>query len=232
GVIDMTLKKNLTMIGCLIGLLLLLTNCSQATPTPPPATATPAPEFIGKIVAVGDSLTEGLGVDSNDAYPAILEQRLQAEGHAYQVVNAGISGETSSGLLSRVDWVLNLEPDIVILVTGGNDGLRGIDPTLTEQNINEIIDQFRAGGAIVILGGMETIENLGKEYTDAFIGLYPKIAAEKELIFIPLFLEGVAADPVLNQEDDIHPTAEGYQVILETVYPFVVEGIEQFEAGQ
>jgi len=211
----------------LLALIFLLSSCSQATPAPP--TATPKPETRGVIVAVGDSLTEGFGVDKSEAYPALLEQKLRANGYPYQVVNAGVSAETSSGTLSRVNWVLNLNPDIVILETGGNDGLRVIDPELTEANLKAIIDRFQDDGAEVVLAGLQTIQNLGQEYTDAYRDIYPAVAAEKEVILIPFFLEGVAADPDLNQEDGIHPTAEGYEIIVETVYPYVVEAIEKWE---
>ena len=213
----------------IIALILLLSGCSQATPPPP--TATPQPETRGVIVAVGDSLTEGLGVQQSEAYPALLEQKLRANGYPYRVINVGVSGETSSGALSRIDWILNLNPDIVILETGGNDGLRAIDPALTESNLNAITDRFQAGGALVVLAGMQTIQNLGQEYTDAYEAIYPTVAAEQGLILVPFFLEGVAAEPSLNQEDGIHPTAEGYEVIVETVYPYVVEAIEQREVG-
>jgi acyl-CoA thioesterase-1 len=211
----------------IIALIFLLGGCSQSTPAPP--TATPKPETRGVIVAVGNSLTEGLGVDESEAYPALLEQKLRANGYPYQVVNAGVSGETSSGTLSRVNWVLNLKPDIVILETGGNDGLRAIDPELTESNLNAIIDHIQDDGAEVVLAGMQTIQNLGQEYTDAYQEIYPAVAAEQGVILIPFFLEDVAAEPDLNQEDGIHPTAEGYEIVVETVYPYVLEAIEKWE---
>ena len=213
----------------MIAPIFLLSSCSQATPAPP--TATPQPETRGVIVAVGDSLTEGWGVNESEAYPARLEQKLRVNGYPYQVVNAGVSAETSSGTLSRVNWVLNLKPDIVILETGGNDGLRAIDPELTEANLNAIIDRFQDDGVDVVLAGMQTIQNLGQEYTDAYRDIYPTVAAEQEVILIPFFLEDVAAEPALNQADGIHPTAEGYEIIVETVYPYVVEAIEK-QAGR
>ena len=214
----------------IIALIFLLSSCSPANPAPP--TATPQPETRGVIVAVGDSLTEGLGVDESEAYPALLERKLRANGYPYQVVNAGVSGETSSGALARVNWVLNLKPDIVILETGGNDGLRAIDPELTEANLNTIIDRFQDDDADVVLAGMQTIQNLGQEYTDAYREIYPTVAAEQGTILIPFFLEGVAAEPDLNQEDGIHPTAAGYEIIVETVYPYVVEAIEKRKGEQ
>ncbi len=212
-------------------ILLALIGCDQAATPPPAPTATPAPAFTGKIVAVGDSLTEGLGVEVNEAYPALLADKLQADGYQYEVVNAGVSGETSSGALSRIDWLLKLEPDIVILETGGNDGLRGINTDLTKDNISTMIDRFQENDIDVILAGMQTIQNLGQEYTEAYAEIYPTVAEDKDVLLIPFFLEGVAAEPELNQEDGIHPTAEGYQIVLETVYPYVVEAIEAYEAG-
>ena len=209
----------------MIVLIFLLSSCNQTTPAPP--TATPQPETRGVIVAVGDSLTEGFRVNESEAYPALLEQKLRANGYPYQVVNAGVSAETSSGTLSRVNWVLNLKPDIVILETGANDGLRAIDPELTEANLNAIIDRFQDAGVAVVLAGMQTIQNLGQEYTDAYREIYPTVAAEQGTILIPFFLEDVAAEPGLNQEDGVHPTAEGYEIIVETVYPYVIEAIEK-----
>lgn len=209
-----------------------LTGCSQAsTPTPQP-TPSPTPVYEGTIVAMGDSLTQGFGVAESEAYPAKLEQKLQAAGYNYQVINAGVSGETSSGALSRLEWVLTLEPDIVILTTGGNDGLRGIDPALTEANLRQMIETFQANGQIVVLGGMQTLQNLGEEYTTAFADIYPRLAEEQAVILIPFFLEGVGGVPELNQWDVIHPTAEGYTIIVEHIYPYVVQAIEQAQQAQ
>jgi acyl-CoA thioesterase-1 len=208
-------------------LLLLLAACtSQPTPAPAPtATATAAPTL--KILAVGDSLTEGFGVPSADAYPAQLERALVTAGHAVTVVNAGVSGETSSGTRQRIDWLLQQQPDIVILAIGGNDGLRGIDPALTEQNIEEIVRRSQASGAVVVLPGMEMVRNLGSEYTDQFRAIYPAVAERTGAILMPFFLEGVAADPALNQPDFIHPTAEGYAVVVEQILPYVEQAITE-----
>ena len=209
----------------LLPLLLLLAACTnQPTPTPAP-TATAAPTL--KILAVGDSLTEGFGVPSADAYPAQLERALVTAGHAVTVVNAGVSGETSSGTRQRIDWLLQQQPDIVILAIGGNDGLRGIDPALTEQNIEEIVRRSQASGAVVVLPGMEMVRNLGSEYTDQFRAIYPAVAERTGAILMPFFLEGVAADPALNQPDFIHPTAEGYAVVVEQILPYVEQAITE-----
>ena len=220
-----------------------LAACSSNTPTslsptplpltpllPTPLSSTlPPPTAIstdGTIVAMGDSLTEGLGVDPNQTYPAQLDRKLRESGYNYTVVNAGVSLETSSGALSRVDWVISsLHPDIVILATGGNDSLRAIDPVLTEQNLRKLVETLQAADVTVILAGMQTVQNMGETYTDAFRSIYPAVAADYDLILIPFLLEGVAGDPKLNQDDFIHPTAEGYTIVVETVYPYVVRAI-------
>jgi acyl-CoA thioesterase-1 len=182
------------------------------------------------MVAMGDSLTAGYGLDPEQAYPALLEARLRAEGHRWRVINAGISGETSSGALSRADWVIErLQPRIVILVTGANDGLRGIDPDLVGRNLRALVRRFQKAGALVILGGMRMVANLGGDYTAAFEALYPAVARETGAVLIPFFLEGVAGDPRLNQADGIHPTAEGYERIVAHIYPAVLGAVARKE---
>lgn len=199
------------------------------TATPLPAITPPAQTVDGIIVAMGDSLTEGLGVNMDEAYPAQLERKLRAAGYNYTVINAGVSGETTTGALARVDWVLTLKPNLVILATGGNDSLRAVDPALTKANIRKLVQSFQAAHVPVILAGMQTVQNLGEEYTNAFSAIYPAVAEEYQLPLIPFFLVGVAGDPKLNQPDFIHPTAEGYTVIVETIYPFVVEALTQLK---
>jgi len=186
--------------------------------------------YEGTIVAFGNSLTEGFLVDEEQAYPAQLEKKLQANGYNYKVVNSGISGETSSGALSRVNWVLKLKPDIVILETGANDGFRGISPELVEKNISETIRILKERGVRVVLAGMQMLRNLGGEYTTAFGKIYPSVAEKQGVILAPFFLEGIAGDPKLNQADSIHPTAEGYKIVVENLYPYVVEAIETARA--
>lgn len=201
-------------------------------PTPPPApTVPPAPEttYDGTILAFGDSLTEGFGVATEEAYPAQLERKLQADGYNYRVINGGISGETSTAALSRLDWMLGSNPDIVIIETGANDALRGVDIGLTSRNFDEIIRKLTENDVIVVIGGLQIIQNLGQEYTDAFAAIYPEVAERYDSILIPFMLEGVATDPELNQDDFIHPTAEGYTVMVDHIYPFVIEAIEASE---
>jgi len=208
---------------------LLLSACNEA---PQPATAPsqdPVDTTAGVIVCMGDSLTAGYGVDEAQAYPSLLRTRLHNAGHHYQVINAGVSGETSSGALSRLDWMLTLNPHIVILETGANDGLRGVDPALTHRNIAAIVDQLLARDIIVVLAGMQMVRNLGPEFTRAFAAIYTDIAARSDVIFIPFFLEGVAGRADLNQPDGIHPTLEGYRVLVDHIEPFVLQAIARHQ---
>jgi acyl-CoA thioesterase I len=187
------------------------------------------PVYDGTIVAMGNSLTAGLGVNEEDAYPARLERKLRAAGYRWRVINAGISGETSSGALSRVLWVLKLKPDIIILETGANDGLRGTNPQLTRKNIEETVRILKENHVVVVLAGMRMVTNLGRKFTEEFYSNYTAISKKYDLVLIPFFLAGVAGDPALNQSDGIHPTAEGYRIVTETVYPYVQKEIERFK---
>jgi acyl-CoA thioesterase-1 len=205
--------------------------CGCGREEPPPERRS-APVIDRTSVAVGDSLTAGYGVAQDLAYPARLEKKLASDGLRYRVINAGISGETSSGALSRINWILTLKPDIVILETGANDGLRGVDPALTKRNIQEIIRLLQASNVTVILAGMQMVQNLGREYTEAFRRIYPEAARESGVRLIPFFLQGVAGNAALNQADGIHPTGEGYRVVVETVYPYVTAAIQGRTQGK
>lgn len=218
-----------TTIGLLVLILILFCPLSGCDRRPEPAKVVQpvTAAAVGTIVAVGDSLTAGLGVNEDETYPARLEKRLRAAGYQWRVINAGISGETSSGALARVGWVLKLKPDIVILETGANDGLRGVDPRLLQRNIDETLRIFKENKVTVILAGMRMVSNMGPEYTRAFAAVYPAMAGKHGLALIPFFLEGVAGDPSLNQTDGIHPTAAGYRLVTETVYPYVVKAIDR-----
>jgi acyl-CoA thioesterase-1 len=204
-----------------------LTGCGEESNSPPEQ---PRTEYDGTILAVGNSLTEGLGVEEEFAYPSVLQHKLIHSGYNYRVINGGVSGETSSGALSRITWALTLKPDIVILVTGANDGLRGIDPELIATNITDIIELLKDRDIVVVLGGMQMVQNLGQAYTQAFSKLYKDIARDQKVVFIPFFLAGVGGNPTLNQADGIHPTAEGYRLIVENIYPYVVEAIQEHQA--
>jgi acyl-CoA thioesterase-1 len=175
----------------------------------------------GVVVALGDSLTAGLGVAADEAFPARLEARLRAEGYAYRVVNAGVSGDTTAGGLRRVDWVLRSSPEVVIVALGANDGLRGQSPPATRANLEEIVTRLQAAGARVLLVGMRLPPNYGGEYTKEFEAVFPAVARGAKITLMPFLLDGVAGVPRLNQADGIHPTAAGQQVIADHIWPYV-----------
>lgn len=230
-------KQNRYRIGartllllCIVASAMLFACAPKANDLPAPITE---PEIIAEkpiiIVAMGDSLTAGYGLSESDAYPAQLERRLQERGYNVRVINAGISGETSSAARTRTEWVLSLEPDIMILETGANDGLRGIDPSFTKENIDAIVTMTKKQEVVVLLAGMQIVQNMGREYTEAFRDMYPAIAKEQEVLLMPFFLEGVAGDQSLNLDDGIHPTADGYARIVENILPYVEEAILEME---
>ena len=170
-----------------------------------------------RIVAFGDSLTAGLGVATEDTYPARLQRRLDEQGLRYRVINAGVSGDTTAGGLRRVEWVLKSHPDMVILELGGNDGLRGLNVQETKANLERIIQRCREASVTVVLAGMKLPPNYGADYTKAFEAIYPALAKRYRVPLIPFFLDGVAGSASLNQADGIHPTSEGYRIITEKV---------------
>lgn len=185
------------------------------------------------ILALGDSLTEGLGLPAQEAYPAQLEQALKQTGYIHaKVVNSGLSGETSTGLVNRLDWALQTKPDIAILTIGANDAMRGINVPTIEKNLRTAIERLQGEGSIVILGGMQIYDNLGDEYVKSFSAIYPKLAKEYDVAFIPFFLEGVAGDATLNQSDAIHPTKEGYaKIIKQNILPVLEPVLGEFVAS-
>jgi acyl-CoA thioesterase I len=183
--------------------------------------ATPALGVEHVIVALGDSLTAGLGVGADEAYPALLQARLRREGFEYRVVNAGVSGDTSAGGLRRIDWALRLSPAVVIVALGANDGLRGQPPETLRDNLTRIIERVRAAGARVLLAGMRVPPNYGDDYARAFAGVYPAVAKATGVPLAPFLLDGVAGDPRLNQADGIHPTAEGQRRIAVRLWPYL-----------
>ena len=180
--------------------------------------APPAAGARTTIVCLGDSLTEGYGVDPQRAWPALLEQRLRELGHGeVRVVNAGISGATSASAVSRLRWQLKARPDVLILALGANDGLRGLDLAQTRRNLGEAIALAKQSGLRVLLAGMKIPPNYGPDYTRDFERLFPELALREGVPLIPFLLEGVAADPSLNLPDGIHPNARGYERVVETV---------------
>ncbi len=181
------------------------------------------------ILALGDSLTEGLGVASDANYPAQLQRALHSQGYKnIQVINSGLSGETSTGMMNCLDWVAQTQPDITILTIGANDAIRGIDVAIVDKNIRTAIDRLQGDGSVIVLGGMQIYDNLGSDYVNAFSEMYPRIANDTGAALIPFFLEGVAADRNLNQADAIHPTAEGYKIVVnDNILPVLLPVIDR-----
>jgi acyl-CoA thioesterase-1 len=223
------LKKAMCTTTLMMVFFLYLVGCSGESASNDDASKTAAVKQTTRktIVAVGDSLTAGLGVDESEAYPARLQKKLADDGYDFNVVNAGVSGETSSGTLSRIEWVIsNLKPDIIILETGANDGLRGIDPDILRKNLDRIVSVIKANNIEVILCGMKMLPNLGPEYSNAFTRIYPEIAQKHAIPLVPFFLEGVAGDPRFNQPDRLHPTSKGYRRIVDHIYPYVLNVVK------
>ncbi|WP_376985049.1 arylesterase [Bosea sp. R86505] len=188
--------------------------------TPPPSPGSAAARTL-KLVALGDSLTAGYNLPASAAFPPVLEQALRAKGHAVEIVNAGVSGDTVQGGLDRVDWSVPDGTDGVILELGANDALRGLDPATTRKGLEAIITRLKARGIPVLLAGMYAPRNLGTEYAARFDSIYPELAKAHGLVLYPFFLEGIAGDRVLNQPDLLHPTAEGVRVIVRNILPTV-----------
>ena len=184
------------------------------------AAANQLPDQISgpRIVILGDSLTAGLGLATHEAYPAILQEYLDAKGLPYKVVNAGISGDTSAGGLSRLDWALDGDVRILVVALGGNDALRGLPVAQLQDNLARIIERAQGRGVSVILAGMEAPPNWGTDYTRAFHAVYPSLAKTYNVALVPFLLEGVAGVETLNQRDGIHPTAQGDRIVADTVW--------------
>jgi len=168
--------------------------------------------------ALGDSLTAGLGLSPSQAYPALLQQRLTAEGFNFEVVNAGVSGDTSAGGLARLDWALTGDVQVLVVALGGNDGLRGLPVQQLKQNLSQIIERARARRIAVVLAGMEAPPNHGWEYVVDFHQVFTDLAQKYHVAFVPFLLQGVAGHDELNQRDGIHPTAQGARMVADTVW--------------
>lgn len=172
------------------------------------------------VLFLGTSLTAGLGLSPEKAYPALVQATIDSARLPFRVINAGVSGETSAGALRRVDWLLRQPFDVLVLETGANDMLRGFDLDTTEANIRGIVERVRARrpGVTIVLAGMLAPPNLGPAYARRFGEIYPRVAKEEDLVLIPFLLQGVAGDPALNQGDGIHPNAAGAKIVAETVW--------------
>lgn len=176
------------------------------------------------LLALGDSLTAGLGLEASAAFPARLEAALKAKGLDVRIVNAGVSGDTAAAGLARLDWALSDDVDGIIVELGANDALRGLDPAQTESALNAILGKAAARKLPVLIAGMQAPPNLGPEYVAAFDAIYPRLAEKHGAILYPFFLDGVAAQPSLNQADGIHPNGKGVDIVVERIMPSV-EGL-------
>jgi acyl-CoA thioesterase-1 len=217
--------------GCLYGASVGLDSKSQpaenaqaADPAAPPARV--------KIVFLGDSLTIGLGLLESQSYPALVQARMDEDGYLFEVVNAGVSGDTSAGGLRRLDWALEGNVRVLVLALGANDGLRGLSIAEMKQNLQAIIDRARARNIVVILAGMEAPPNYGPEYTLSFRSAFRDVASSQRVLFIPFLLDKVAGVGALNQGDGIHPNADGARIVADTVWPVLRSVLDQMAGSQ
>lgn len=213
-------------MGCeMVRSALLLKVMMLAVAVLPPQPAQASDEC--RIAVLGDSLASGYGLPLEQAFPARLEQALAEQGYDCAVLNAGVSGDTSAGGLARLEWMLADRPSHVIVELGGNDGLRALPPEQMAANIDQILERLGAEGIEALLAGMLAPPNLGSEYGEEFAEVFPRLAEEHDVPLYPFFLEGVAAEPPLNQDDGIHPNAEGVRVIVERILPTVRTWLEE-----
>lgn len=216
------MKKGSTIIAGIIMLISACTNNKKSQDRNQNNTAQDTATVIKKktIVFYGNSLTAGYGLSPEQAFPAIIQKKIDSLGLPYTVINAGVSGETSSGGKTRIDWILQQPVDIFILELGANDGLRGVPLSETKKNLQDIIDKVKAKypGTKLVFAGMEIPPNMGQAYTTEFRNIYTELAAKNKMTLIPFLLEGVGGEPELNQADGIHPTAEGHLIVADNVW--------------
>jgi len=195
-------------------------DAAAPTPKAQAATTAPAADERRVVLVVGTSLTAGLGVDPSEAYPARLQEKVDAAGLPFRVVNAGVSGETSAGALRRMDWLMKQRVAVLVLETGANDGLRGQDPEATRANIEAIFDRARQQQPPprLVLVAMEALPNYGEDYRRRFRSVYDEVAKADDVVLVPFLLEGVAGEAQLNQQDGIHPTPEGHRIVADNVW--------------
>ncbi len=244
------------LLGSFFLAALFLSACGRQEPAGPPPTAggapapgssevsgiggdaarggAPAEERTARplVVFLGDSLTAGFGLGEEQAFPAVAGQLLAARGLAIEVVNGGISGDTSAGALERLDWLLTRRPDVLVLAIGANDGLRGQPLEATEANVRQIVRRARAAGAEVLLAGQRIPTNYGPAYAEGFTALYPRVAREEGTALLPFLLEGVAMRPELNLPDGIHPNPAGQRIVAATVADALEPLLEARRAGR
>lgn len=210
----------------------MLGTCGALSAAEPPA-ANEAATGRARIVVLGDSITAGYGIDLSEAYPALLQKKLDAAGLPFTVVNAGVSGDTTSGGLRRINWALNGGADVLVIALGGNDGLRGIQPKQTAENLAGIIQRAKAKvpGVSIIVAGMQMPQNMGPEYTEEYRAVFPRVAKENDVALVPFLLEGIGGVQEFNQPDLIHPNVEGQKRVAENVWK-VLEGVAKARREQ
>ena len=204
------------MRACLVAMFLL--SASVAMMAPAASAAEPT-----RLMVIGDSLVAGYGLEKGKSFPAQLGTALVEAGHDVEVLGAGVSGDTTAAGLARLEWALADNPDAVIIVLGGNDMLRGLDPDSTKENLDRIVGRLKSGDVGVLLAGMLAPRNLGPDFVERFDLIYPKIAATHDIALYPFFLDGVATDPKLNLDDGLHPNEKGIAIIVERMLPQVEE---------
>jgi len=214
----------LMVMTILSWLMLPVAALAQQAATPPEAGETL------QIVAFGDSLSAGYGVGPGESFPEQLQAALRDAGHDVSVANAGVSGDTTSGGLARLEWSVPQEADLVIVELGANDALRGISPEITERNLDQILAKLEARDQAALLAGMMAPPNMGPDYAAEFDGIYQRLADKYDVAFYPFFLDGVAAEPALNQDDGMHPNPEGVAVIVERILPAVTKALDAISA--
>jgi len=220
-------RRNWNSLAQVVALLAAV-NVSVGAADAPLAQAEPAKPI--RIVAFGDSLTAGFGLKPRHAFPAQLQRVLKARGHNVVVVNAGVSGDTTAAALERLAWAVPAGSDAVILEFGGNDALRGIDPTVTRANLEKIISSLKERNIPILLAGIRAPANWGESYSQAFDVIFPDLAEEHELVFYPFFLEGVVLNPKLNLNDGLHPSSKGIAEIVKRIVPSVEQLIDRASA--
>ena len=210
-----------------LAVLLLWTGvaCRSEVPEPPPPApaAAPAPPAAAgpRVAFLGDSLTAGLGLEADQAFPARVAARLAGRGRPIDLLNAGVSGDTTAGGLHRLDWLLRQHPAVIVVELGANDAFRGLPLSEIEGNLRQIVTRSREAGAQVLLLGMKIPPNYGPDYADGFAALYPRIASDLKVPLVPFLLTGVGGEARLNQADGIHPTAEGQEKVADNVLPYL-----------
>jgi acyl-CoA thioesterase-1 len=222
------LKRRYLFVTCLLFAVAISIGCgrdstnkAESEPAREPASlpaAASAPDTRPQLVFLGDSLTAGLGLPPEEAYPSLIQQKVDADGLNYQVMNAGVSGDTSAGGLSRLDWALEGDVRVMVVALGGNDGLRGLPASELKKNLATIIERAQAKHIKVVLAGMEAPPNFGQDYIVQFHKVYPELAKQYGVPLVPFLLQGVAGIEGLNQRDGIHPTAEGARTVADNVW--------------